>query len=56
MVLMVVRVEFVRLDRIFKGAMCPFFYASVAQWIEQQFPVLRVGGSIPLGGANFIYF
>ena len=31
----------------------PLFYASVAQWIEQQFPVLRVGGSIPLGGTNF---
>lgn len=24
----------------------------VAQWIEQKFPKLLVGGSIPLGGTN----
>lgn len=26
-----------------------FQYALVAQWIEQRFPVPRVGGSNPLG-------
>lgn len=29
-----------------------YIFASVAHWTEQQFPVLRVGGSIPLGGTK----
>ena len=28
-------------------------YARVAQWIEQKFPKLLVGGSIPLPGTIF---
>jgi hypothetical protein len=29
-------------------------FAPVAQWIEQKFPKLLVGGSIPLGGTENI--
>lgn len=28
-------------------------FALVAQWIEQKFPKLLVGGSIPLEGTDF---
>lgn len=31
-----------------------FIFAPVAQWIEQKFPKLLVGGSIPLGGTILI--
>ena len=29
-----------------------FYFAPVAQWIEQKFPKLLAGGSIPLGGTK----
>lgn len=31
---------------------CDAQYASVAQWIEHQIPVLGVGGSSPFGRAK----